>query len=174
MSRFAKILVLVVLFFGLMLLLTYISPDIKQYATQLSAGGRLPLWIVGLLAPILFAFQKLGDLVRGIFGESGTEKRIRESNESIKVRLAEVEGNVRRIDEWRAREVESRLGRITAWEADVASMRGREAVLDDQISGLRERDQQSTGTRERLQNEVAELQRTIAELRGTMVEDPEP
>ena len=171
MSKFAKVIVLIVVFFGFMLLLTYVSPSIKQYATGLSAGSRLPLWLVGLAAPILLLFQKIGDVVRGIFGESGTEKEVRESNDAIKARLAQVETDVQRIDDWRARELASRFSRIDALEQEDARLRERRAALNAPLTDLLRRDQEAAAARSPGGDDaLAALRQEIAELRAAMIE----
>ena len=171
MSRFAKIVILVVLFLGFMLLLTYISPSINQYAADLARTSHLPLWIVGLAAPILLLFKSLGNMLRSIFGESGTERRIRESNDDIKTRVAGIESDVRRLDQWRTAEIDTRFARISAWEQPLASLRTRTGELDDRIARDTDADAQSQGRLTELQNQVASLQATLAELRGSGVEE---
>ena len=46
MSRFGKTIVLILLLLGAMLLLTYVSPGIKAFATDLSKQSHLPIWLV--------------------------------------------------------------------------------------------------------------------------------
>ncbi len=71
MSRFAKVIMLIVVFFGFMLLLTFVSPSIRQYATELARGSRLPFWLVGLAAPILLVGTPVGQPKQ--FGERTTK-----------------------------------------------------------------------------------------------------
>jgi len=70
-SRFAKVIMLIVVFFGFMLLLTFVSPSIRQYATELARGSRLPFWLVGLAAPILLVGTPVGQPKQ--FGERTTK-----------------------------------------------------------------------------------------------------
>ena len=171
MSKLAKVIVLIVLFFGFMLLLTYVSPSIKQYATELSVGSRLPLWIVGLAAPILLLFQKIGNVLGNIFGETNTEKEVRESNEAIKARLAQVETDVKRIDDWRARELAPLYSRIEALDQEDARLRGRRAALREPLTDLLRRDQEAAAAQSQTeQDNLDALRQEVADLRASMRE----
>jgi hypothetical protein len=141
MSRFGKLLIIIALVLVAMLLITYLNPNIKAFASTL-AGSKLPLWLVGLAAPILYAFKGLANLLGGLVGEGPTEKTIREKNEAISARLEGLERSVKQLDEWRTREIATRMDAIQAREKQIAPLEARARSLDQSIDDLlRERDQ---------------------------------
>jgi TolA-binding protein len=143
MSAFWKIVVIIALVLVAMLVITFLSPDIKSFASDLAMKHHLPLWLVGLAAPILYAFKGLGNLLGG---EGGTEKRIKETNQAIEKRLAGLETDVQRLDSWRSQEIERRMQKVNAFEGNVATMESREKQLDQTISGLSQRSAQAQRT----------------------------
>ncbi len=161
MSRFGKTIVLILLLLGAMLLLTYVSPGIKAFATDLSKQSHLPIWLVGLAAPILFFFNKLGGFLNGLFGEGETERSIREKNDEIKAKLDEVERSVQQLDEWRRSEIEPRLRRIDELQQNIGSMEGRATAIAESLPGLAQQEEEQRARRER-------LLRTLDELRGAI------
>ncbi|OLB13913.1 MAG: hypothetical protein AUH07_05500 [Gemmatimonadetes bacterium 13_2_20CM_70_9] len=164
MSRFGKTIVLILLLLGAMLLLTYVSPGIKAFATDLSKQSHLPIWLVGLAAPILFFFNKLGGFLNGLFGEGETERSIREKNDEIKAKLDEVERSVQQLDEWRRSEIEPRLRRIDELQQNIGSMEGHAATLTERLQGLDQEDERLRGERERLRRESDELRGSIRDI----------
>ncbi len=164
MSRFGKTLVLILLVLGAMLLLTYVSPGIKTFASGLSKQSHLPIWLVGLAAPILFFFNKLGGFLSGLFGEGSTERSIRDRNDEIKAKLDEVERSVQQLDEWRRNQIEPRLRRIDELQQNIGSMEGRAATFTDRLRGLDEEEARLRDERERLRREYASLGGVIPEI----------
>jgi hypothetical protein len=161
LSRFWKFVIILALVLAAMLLLTYSSPAIKEFAQGLSVSSKLPLWLVGLAAPILFVFNRLGKLLGGLFGEGQTERSIREKNEAIKAKLDEVEQNVQRLDEWRRGEVEPRIRRIDALQQSIAGMEGRATAIAESLPALERQEQEQRASRERLLRTLDELRTAI-------------
>ena len=146
MSTFWKVVIIVVVVMIVMVAITYLNQDVKGFAVDLATKHKLPLWLVGLAAPILYVFKGLGSLLTG---EGETEKGIREKNETIKDKLGELENRVKELSDWREREIKSRMEAIATHEKTIESMEGRAKGLDASISGLLER-------REQLQNAITE------------------
>jgi hypothetical protein len=143
MSTFWKIVVIIALVFVGMLVITYMSPDIKSFASDLAMKHHLPLWLVGLAAPILYTFKGLGNL---LVGEGGTEKRIKETNQAIEERLAGLETAVQRLDSWRSQEIERRMQKVIEFEGKSSVLESREKQLDQNIADLTRRSKQARGT----------------------------
>ena len=57
MSRFWKIIVVIALALAAMLLITFLVPDVSKFAAALAAKNKLPIWLVGLASPILYALS---------------------------------------------------------------------------------------------------------------------
>lgn len=161
MSKFWKVVIIIALVLAAMLLLTYSSPAIKEFAQGLSASSKLPLWLVGLAAPILFVFNRIGKFFSGLFGEGSTERGIREKNEAIKAKLDEVERSVQQLDEWRRTQIEPRMARIAQLEQGIGAMEGRAAAIADSLPALEQQEAEQGARRER-------LLRTLDELRGAI------
>lgn len=142
MSRFGKVLLIIALVVGVMLLITYLNPGVKSFALGLAKASNLPLWLIGLAAPILYAFKGLANLLGGLVGEGATEKAIREKNEAISARLDGLEQDVKKLDDWRTREIAARMDAIQERERQIAPLEARARSLDQSIAGLvREREQ---------------------------------
>lgn len=171
MSRFTKTILLIALVLGAMLLLTYTSPGIKAFATGLAKGSRLPIWLVGLAAPLLYVFKKIGGVFGSLFGEGATERGIRESNDAIKAKLDQVERDVQGLDQWRRTQLEPRLARVALLEQQLAGMDARALALSGAIPGLQDRQRQAAAEQERLERELGGLP-GIADLPGLPAEEP--
>ena len=154
MAKFWKIVVVIALILAAMMLITFLVPDINKFASGLAAKNKLPIWLVGLASPILYALAKFKDMLGSIMGDSNTEKDIRGKNEEIKAKLADLEKSVQSLDTWRRDEIDRRMKQVDSLNTTVNSMEGREKVLDQSIGGLMQR-------REALKNAIREDPGTI-------------
>lgn len=149
MSRSAKTAVMILVLLAAMLLVTLLVPEVRAFASRLASTSGLPIWLVGLAAPILFALQKLGGLLGGVFGDSATERDIRARNEAIRTRLDAVERDVRRLDEWRQSAIGEERRRIAGFEDEIAARQARVRTLEASIGAM-------IAERDRLQREIDE------------------
>lgn len=154
MSRFWKIIVVIALVVAALLLMTLLVPDVNKFAAALAAKNKLPIWLVGLASPILYALTKFKDMLGGLVGESNTEKDIREKNDAIKAKLEELDKSVKSLDAWRRDEINQRMQKIDQYNTTISSMQTREEGIDQSIGGLMER-------REALKNVIREDPGTI-------------
>lgn len=142
MSKFWKsfltILIIIIIVAGIMLLITFLVPDVKVYAQQFSQKHNIPLWIVGLFAPIAYFFQRLKEWLSGLLGEGKTEKEIRDENEAIKAEMEELRKEVQTLDEWRRENIHREITEITSLRQTLSSMEGRSQALSRQIQTLSE------------------------------------
>lgn len=152
MSKTAKVLIITALVLGAMLLITWLVPDVRELARTLSVSSKLPMWLVGLAAPILFLFKKLGGLFGGLLGDSATERDIRTRNEEIKAKLDGLERDVRQLDEWRRTEIGQRRLQVADLDQHVAGMRTRAQAMDQDIATLIAR-------RDQLESEMQDVPR---------------
>jgi uncharacterized protein (DUF2164 family) len=164
MSRFQKTIVIVVLILAAMLLLTFISPDIRAFATDLSKQTNVPIWLVGLAAPILFVFNRLGRFLSGLFGEGATGRSIRDANEAIKTKLDDVEHSIDRLDRWRRNEIEPRLRWIDQQQEAVGALEGRATDLAAGVPGLLDEQAALREKRDRLQRALDQMQDVMREI----------
>lgn len=154
MSRFSKFVIILVIVFAAMLLLTYSSPAIKEFAQGLSVSSKLPLWLVGLAAPILFVFDRIGKLLGGLFGAGPTERGIRETNEEIKAKLAQVEREVADLHQWRTTQIEPHMARIAQLQQDIGGMETRAGALRERVPALEQGVRDAVAEQERLGREL--------------------
>jgi hypothetical protein len=165
MSRFAKTMIIIGLVLALMLLLTFASPDIKAFATELSKTSKLPIWLVGLAAPLLFLFNRLGSFFSGLLG-GPTEERIRERNEDIKRQVTGLEGDVQALDARLRAELEPRLQRIEAQQQQIGALQGRADALAGAVPALQTERQALLAEQERLQRRLDALAGAIQDFPG--------
>lgn len=161
MSRFTKVLVIIAAILAAMLFLTLTTPAIREFAAGLSKQSNLPIWLVGLAAPILFLFDRIGGFFRFLFGAGSTERSIRDTNDQIKAKLDDVEQRVQRLDTWRRNEIEPRLQRIDALQTSVTGMEDRAGALAAGLPDLVAQQAALRDERDQLQRQLDEVRRAI-------------
>lgn len=133
MRKFWVIIVIILLVLGLMLLLTYLSPEIRTYAQKIATDRHLPLFIVGLFAPLAFLWQKFVQAI-GNFLKGETGKEIENRNRELQSRLDRIEQEVKGIDEWRKREIDAHREEINAITKSIAEISSQKAAIEQTIS----------------------------------------
>lgn len=136
MSRLLKTIIIITIFLVAMVLITYLVPEVKEYAKGIAHDSKLPIWLVGLFAPILYLLKIVSDWFKGMFGPGTTEKEIAKENEAIKAEREKLLEEVRRLDEWRTRELALQRNEIAALEQKIADLRGEAANIDAQFAQL--------------------------------------
>ncbi len=163
MSKFWKIALPVIVFFAAMILLTFLVPDIKTFASGFAASKDLPLWIVGLFAPILYLFIKIKDGLLQFTGESETEKEIRKVNEQIKQEISQLRQDVGVMDRWMRENVGEELRHIERLNERMAGLQQRRDRIEARIAeieGASAQDFLANMTDEEIENE---FQKRLAE-----------
>ncbi len=142
MSKFwktlLKVLIIIIIAGGIMLLITFLVPNVKEFASEFSEKHNISLWIVGLFAPIAYVFKRLKDFLSGILGTGKTEKEIEEENEAIKAEIARLRQEVLSLDEWRRESIHQEITEINSLQQRLESMEGRSGTLRQQIETLSE------------------------------------
>ncbi len=136
MKKLWLIILVIALICAALFALTFFVPDIRTFAEGLKKSN-VPIWLVGLLAPILYAFKSLGGWRSKLFPISGEEKRIAEENEKIKKDLADIEAKVAGIVQWRDTELAAKLKEIDAIKDDIASKNESLKAIDAEIIRLK-------------------------------------
>ena len=139
MKKFWVIVIVVVLVCGLLFALTYSVPQIKEVANEL-AKNKMPIWLVGLLAPILYLFRNIFKGLTNILPTSGEEKAIKNENERILKELDRINSEVGRIDEWRKREIDIQMKEIERLKQSIKMLSEASRTLDANIEKLKEKD----------------------------------
>jgi len=120
-----------------MLALTFLVKDIGAVAAQLAAGddrlrsmGKAGIVVVGLFAPIVYVFRRLGRWLKDLLGAgpgwSGKEAALARRADELERRLDRMREDVARLDGERAGELARAQERVKELEAAVAA--GRQAV----------------------------------------------
>jgi cell division protein FtsB len=142
MSKFWKtiltILIIIIIFAIVMLLITFLVPDVKAFAKSFAAKHSLPLWIVGFLAPIAYALKRLKEWLSNFLGVGKTEREIREENEAIKTEIKKLRQEVQDLDEWRRESIHHEMTEIGYLRQTLSSMEGRSHMLAERIRTLSE------------------------------------
>lgn len=149
MDKFWKVIILIVIAAGVMLLITIYIPDVKAFAKSISLDGKLPFWLVGLAAPILFVLDKIKKFLGGLF-QGGTEKEISKENEKIKAEMIELRKSVDDIEQRRRESVDPIL-------ATVARQKQTATVLERQATAI--------------DSEIAQQENSLRRLQDTMTAD---
>jgi peptidoglycan hydrolase CwlO-like protein len=144
MSKFWKAVIILAIVVIVLYAVSLFVPQVKGIADAMK-GSKVPWWIAGLLAPIVFVFKKIGEGFQRLLGTGATEEEIAQKNQAIEAKLAQLENDVRQLDEWRKTEIEQRTKRIDELNQNIQSMEGRAGVLDQSISGLTQRKEQLQG-----------------------------
>lgn len=133
-SSFWKILgvVLLVVLVGLALsAATAMNPEIKALAVEMAADSHLPIWLVGLAAPIVFVFKKF-------FGGGSSDKldALERDNERLKAEQAKLRQEVSTLNGWRDQELSKQRAEIARLQGDLDSLRSKIAGVDGKIAAL--------------------------------------
>jgi hypothetical protein len=142
MSKFWKamltVLIIVVIAASVMLLITFLVPSVKEFAKEFSEKHNIELWIVGLFAPIVYAFRNLKEWLTNLLGAGKTEREIGEENEKIKAEMQRLREEVQELDEWRRESIHREITEINSLRQTLASMEGRSEILSERIQTLSE------------------------------------
>jgi septal ring factor EnvC (AmiA/AmiB activator) len=133
-SSFWKILgvVLLVAIVGVALsVATAMNPQIQALAVKMAADSHLPIWLVGLAAPIVFVFKKF-------FGAGSSDKldAIERENEKLKTEQTKLRQEVSALNGWRDQELSRQRAEIARLQNDLDALRSRIAGVDGQIAAL--------------------------------------
>lgn len=133
-----KLIILVALLLGLYLVTLNVG-DVRSFASGLMTTTKLPIWLVGLLAPILFVLQGIGKLLGSLFNSGSPEREIADSNAAIRQELIDIRQTVRDIDAWRAQQLQIHREAIARIQHSVTSMEKKLPALDAEIALLKPR-----------------------------------
>jgi hypothetical protein len=140
MKKFWIIVILIIAFFALMIFLTYNVPQIKEYALQMSKNRKLPIWIVGLLAPIIYFFKSIGRAFTNILPGKGEEEAIQKENERIQKELDKINSEVARIDQWRKSEIDIQLKEIERLKQSIGILKSVSEGMDADLEKMKNAD----------------------------------
>jgi CBS domain containing-hemolysin-like protein len=160
MSGFWKIVIIIAIVLVAMAAITFFVPEVKEFAKETAGNSKLPLWIVGLFAPILFFFNAIGRWLKGLIGQGSTEKDIAKENEAIKAEREKLLEEVRRLDEWRTRELALQRAEIAVFENKIVELRKEAARIDLQFAQIMAQSPESFTekmSREELQEQLARI-----------------
>ncbi len=142
MKRFWIIIIVIVVVCGILFALTYSIPQIKEVAGELAAN-KVPFWLIGLLAPILYLFRNIGKGLTNILPVSGEEDNIKKENERISKELERINAEVERLDSWRKREIDIQMKEIDRLKTSIQMLTEASKALDSNIEKIKETDPSS-------------------------------
>jgi len=138
MAKFWKVIIVLAIIAAALIALTYFVPDIKSLAVTMKGTSNVPLWIVGLAAPLVYGFKKITAGLGSLFTGS-TESAISTENESIKKEIAALRDDVRRNDEWRQMAMASQLREITLLQQHLQILESQDATLAAKQTAIEQR-----------------------------------
>jgi hypothetical protein len=126
MAKFWKtllwILVGIALLAAVLYAFTYLMPKIGAYSKTLAVDNDWPMWLAGLLAPIIYLWNRLTDFVKGLFPGGSVARE----NEKIKAEQEKLRKEVERLVDWREASLKREFNEITRLQKEVA-------VLDEKL-----------------------------------------
>lgn len=130
MNKVWFVIIGIILVAGLMILLTLRIPEIKALASSIAASKHLPIWIVGLFAPLIYLFQKAGDWIKSFnSGKSGVITR----NKQIEAEQERIRRELDSLLDWRSRMLQQEYEAVTRLKTDITRMESQLASLGSQI-----------------------------------------
>ena len=109
---------------------TFRNPSILAQAVRMSADSHLPQWLVGLAAPLVYAWKRL-------FGEwSGAGPKLDDlarDNARLKDEQARLRQDVSALDGWREQETTRQRQEIARIQGDITALNDRIAANDRQL-----------------------------------------
>jgi DNA repair exonuclease SbcCD ATPase subunit len=139
MKRFWVIVIIIVIACGILFALTYSVPQIKDVANEL-ARNKVPFWLIGLLAPIMYLFRNLGKSLSNLLPRSGEEEDIKNENERITKELERINNEVSRLDTWRKNEIDIQMKEIERLKVSIKMLTEASRTLDSNIERIKEKD----------------------------------
>ncbi len=136
MKKFWLIVIIIVAFCILMYILSNNVPQIKDVANELVAKQKLPIWLVGLLAPIIYFFKSISKGFSGLFSSNGQEEKIEKENDRILKELEMIKNDISRIDSWRKEEIEREIAKIELLRKDLLFMDSRYTKIKNEFALL--------------------------------------
>ena len=137
MKKFWTILVLLIVFIAVMYLLTDNIPQIKDTANQLASNNKMPIWLIGLLAPIIYFFKSIWKGITNILPVKGEEDAIKKENERIQKELERINNEVTRIDQWRTKEIDIQMKEIERLRQSIGILKEVSRSMDNDIEKIK-------------------------------------
>lgn len=134
MGKLLTILLILLIVVGLLLLISWLVPDVNKIAKDLSQSGDLPYWIAGLAAPIVYLYRKLTGSI-GKWFESGATKKV----EAIEASRADVRKEVDELLQWRRDTLRQEIQSMQAVRLEMDSLRTRLSVVQSEMEVVRSR-----------------------------------
>lgn len=133
-SSFWKVVVVVLLLLAVAVGFSLISawnPQVKTLAVQMATSSHLPLWLMGLAAPIVFVFKKF-------FGNGSSEKldSLENDNRNLKAEQARLRQEVAGLNSWRDQELAKQRAEIARLQGDLDALRSRIEGVNGKIATL--------------------------------------
>jgi uncharacterized protein involved in cysteine biosynthesis len=133
MSSFLKIVLYVLIFFVVMLLISWLVPDVNKYVHDYSGAKKLPIWLVGLFGPIAYLFNKIGKMFGGIFGTNVTEKQIEEKAQQVEDDRKKIWTEIDNLIAWRRDTINKEITEIDGLNKKISALQERSDTLWTEI-----------------------------------------
>ena len=132
LKRLAAVVVALLILGAIVIAVTYAVPVIRTFASNASAARHVPLFAIGLWAPIAYFFHRLSEWLSGFFGVGEQDNAIRAKNLAAEDGLARLraelqanEGSRRRAADEERRQIAELGERMTQLKAQVAELERR-------------------------------------------------
>jgi hypothetical protein len=137
MKKYWVVIIILVAIIALMYFLTNNIPQIKEVADQLAKNNKMPIWLVGLLSPIIYFFKSIWKGITNILPGREEEEAIRNENEKIQKELDRINNEVSRIDEWRTKEIDIQMKEIERLRQSIGILKEVSKTMDSNIEKMK-------------------------------------
>lgn len=118
------------LFSLVMILLTFSVPEIKTYAFGIASSKHLPLWLIGLFAPLAYLFQRIGQWIKS---SDGSRVGVITGNKQLKEEQERIRRELDSLLDWRSRMLQQEYEAVSRLKTDISRMEAQLAGLGSQI-----------------------------------------
>ncbi|MCU0428174.1 MAG: DUF3450 domain-containing protein [Candidatus Kapabacteria bacterium] len=140
-----RVVIILVVLAAVMLAITWFVPQVRDFAQNFSDKRKVAFWIVGLFAPVLFAFKGLSEWLSGWFrgilptGTNAELQRLQASNDAIKAQLAALQSSVAELDAKRTSALQAEMAKINTFQAQIQPLLECITMIDANIQDLQKK-----------------------------------
>ncbi|HNY29725.1 MAG TPA: hypothetical protein PKO15_02460 [Fibrobacteria bacterium] len=128
------ILLLLVLMAGVLLLLSWFVPDLRDLAKDLADQNDLPFWVAGMVAPIVYVFRRFRDGIGSLFA-SGASRKV----DAISDARDDLRKEVDELLQWRRDTLRQEIQSMQATRAEMESVRAQLTQVQNEIQAVKSR-----------------------------------
>lgn len=136
---FVVLLVVIAIAVGL-LVQTYSVPSLRDLAKSLSDQNDLPIWIAGMLAPLVFVYRRVRDGLSKLFHFGGSAKV-----DSIEKSRDQIRKEVDDLLQWRRDTLKQEIDSMLAVRKEIEGLKSQLGGIQQEIERVKNRTAEQKG-----------------------------